>query len=73
MILQVRVIPRSSRNCIKNEDGILKAHLTKPALSGLANKQLLELLADYLKVKKYHIRIIRGGKSRQKTIQVDDE
>lgn len=73
MLLNIRVVPKSSRNCIKKESDILKVYLTKPAQDGLANKQLIDLLSDYLKVKKYQIRIIQGEKSRNKVIQVDAE
>ncbi len=71
MILEVRVAPRSSRNLVKEESGRLKVYLTKPAQDGEANAQLIDLLAEYLKVKKYRIRITRGEKSRNKLISVD--
>lgn len=71
MILNIRVIPKSSRSCIKKENDTLKAYLTKPAQDGLANKQLIDLLSEYLRVKKYQIRIIQGEKSRNKVVQLD--
>ncbi len=71
MILHIRVIPKSSKNFIKEENNSFKAYLTKPAQSGLANKQLIELLAEYLNLKKYQFRIIRGEKSRDKVIEID--
>jgi uncharacterized protein (TIGR00251 family) len=71
MILNIRVMPKSSCNCIKKENDTLKVYLTKPAQDGLANKQLIDLLSEYFKVKKYQIRIIRGEKSRNKVIQID--
>jgi len=70
MIFNVRVIPRSSRNRIQQEGNNLKAHLTKPAQQGLANEQLIELLSDYFKVKKYQIRIKSGEKSRDKLVEI---
>jgi uncharacterized protein (TIGR00251 family) len=71
VILEIRVIPKSSKAIIKKEDGFLKAYLTKPAQDGLANKQLIELLAEYLKVKKYQVRIVKGEKSRVKIVETD--
>ena len=71
MILKIHVIPRASRNLIQKEAGGLKAYLTKPAQDGLANRQLIELLAGYLKVKKYQISIVQGEKSRAKTVKID--
>lgn len=72
MILNVRVVPKSSRLLVKEEDGHLRAYLTKPSVDNLANEQLIVLLADYLKLKKYQVRIIKGQKSRSKLIEIDD-
>ena len=72
MVFNVRVCPKASRNLIKEEKGILKAYLTKPAQDGLANEQLISLLSEYLKVKIYRMRIIRGQKCRDKVIEIDD-
>ena len=71
MILNIRVILKAGKNLIKEDKGILKAHLTKPAHEGLANKQLIELLSVYLTIKKCQIKIIKGDKSRNKTIGID--
>lgn len=71
MILHVKVIPRAGRNLVKEESGYLKVYLTKPAQDGEANAQLISLLSESLKVKKYRIKIIRGNKSRDKTVSVD--
>ena len=72
MILNIRVVPKASRNLIKKENDSLKVYLTKPAQDGLANTQLIELLSEYFKVKKYNIRIIKGENSRNKTVEVSD-
>jgi len=71
VILNIRVIPKASRNLIKKENDSLKAYLTKAAQNGFANKQLIELLARHLKVKKYQIKIIKGEKARKKVIEID--
>ena len=71
MILKIRVIPKASKNFIQKENDSLKVYLTKPAKDGLANKQLIELLADYLNTKKYLIRIIKGQNSRIKLVEID--
>lgn len=70
MILEVSVIPKSSRAFVVKKDGSFKAYLTKPAQDGLANSQLISLLSDYLQVKKYQIKIIKGHKSRNKIVEV---
>lgn len=71
MILNIRVIPKASRNLIKKENGELKAYLTKPAQDGLANTQLIGLLSEYLRIKKYQIKIVKGFHSRNKLVEVD--
>ena len=70
MIFKVRVMPKASRNLVKEEANSFKVYLTKPAQDGLANEQLLELLSSHLKVKKYQIKIIQGAKSRNKLVEV---
>ncbi|MDD5059698.1 MAG: DUF167 domain-containing protein [Candidatus Omnitrophica bacterium] len=72
MIFSVRVNARSSRNYIEEKDGVLKVYLTKPACAGQANQQLVILLSQYFKVKKYQIKIKSGEKSRNKLIEVNN-
>lgn len=72
MILGVRVIPKAGRNSVKEQGGALKVYLTHAPQEGMANKQLIGVLADYLKIKKYRIRIIRGEKSRDKLVEISD-
>jgi uncharacterized protein YggU (UPF0235/DUF167 family) len=55
----------------KKENKFLKAYLTQPAHNGLGNKQLIEVLAERLNLKKYQIKIIRGDKSKDKVIEID--
>ncbi|TRZ94909.1 DUF167 domain-containing protein [bacterium] len=73
MIINIRVIPKSSRKFVKKEGDCIKAYLTRPAQGGLANAQLIELLADYLGVRKYQIRIVKGEKARCKLVEVSDD
>jgi uncharacterized protein (TIGR00251 family) len=66
----VRVIPRAKQNKVVAEQDRLKVYLTAPAIEGRANEALIKILADYLKIRKSEIRIIRGEKSRDKVIEV---
>jgi len=72
LVLNLRVIPKASRNFVKKEAGSLKVYLTKPPADGLANEQLIEILSDYLGLKKYQIKILRGEKSRNKCVEIPD-
>jgi uncharacterized protein (TIGR00251 family) len=71
VVLNVRVVPRSSREKVVKEEGRHKVYLTQPAQDGRANAQLIALLSAYLKIKKYQLKIIKGEKSRDKLVQVD--
>jgi len=71
MILNVRVVPKASKNLVKKEEDYLKVYLTKPAQNGLANTQLIALLAEYLNIKKYQVKIIKGKRSRDKLVEIN--
>ncbi len=71
MVLNIRVIPKASRSLVKKENDSLKVYLTQAPHDGLANKQLIELLAGHFKVRKYQVKIIKGEKSRNKVVEID--
>lgn len=71
MIFNVRVTPGASRNRVEQAGNKIKVCLTKPAQEGQANNQLIDLLSTYFKIKKYKIIIKRGGKTRNKLIEID--
>lgn len=70
MIVSVRVSPKASRNKVVEEAGKFKVYLTRPAQDGAANGQLVELLAEHMKLKKYQLRIVKGLKSREKLVEI---
>ncbi len=70
MRINVRVIPRSSKNSIEWEEGTLKVRLTAPPVDGAANEALLTLLAQRLGLPKRDIHIIQGAAGRHKTIEI---
>ena len=70
MRLTVRVIPRSSRNAIAWEQGMLKARLTAPPVDGKANEACIEFFAKLLNVSRSSVTIAAGQASRNKVIRV---
>jgi len=67
----VRVIPRSSSNCISGVHGeAVKIRLTAPPVEGAANKALIKFLAERLGVKPDQVEILSGHKSRIKRLRV---
>ena len=71
MKLRVHVIPKASKLLVKQERDRLKVYLTRPAQDGLANAQLVCVLASYFKLKKYQVRILQGVTSREKLVEID--
>ena len=68
----VEVKPNSKQLKIeKITDGVYKIHLNAPAQDGKANKQLIDVLADYFKVAKSLITIKAGKSARTKVIIID--
>ncbi len=72
MKIDVKVIAGARKNIVQQEDGRWKVTLIAPAAEGKANKALINLLADHLQVRKNQIEIIKGLKSRNKTISIKD-
>ncbi|MCL5109810.1 MAG: transcription termination factor Rho [Chloroflexi bacterium] len=59
--LAVRVQPRAKANDIVGwEGGVLKVRLTAPPVEGKANKALVELLADKLRISKSAVTLVSG-------------
>lgn len=70
MRVNIRVIPNAKKNDVSEEGEKLKVYVKAPAVDGKANKAMIEVLAEYFKVKKGDIRIIRGERSREKVVEV---
>jgi len=69
--LNIKVQPKSSQQkVIKNSDNSLKVYLKAAPTDGKANKELKGVLADFYKVRKSVIKIIRGKASRDKVVEI---
>jgi uncharacterized protein (TIGR00251 family) len=67
----IRVTPRAKRNAVtKTPDGSLKVYVTAPPEDGRANEAVVEVLANWLGVKRRQVEIIRGATSRNKIVRV---
>ena len=67
----VKVKPNAREEKIEVIDAThLKAAVKAAPEKGRANEALIEILAEYLKVKKRNITIIKGLKSRCKTLNI---
>lgn len=71
VVLSVRVQPKASRDQIRVEpDGRVRITLTTSPVDGAANKALCAHVAKHLGIAKGAVRVIRGHKSRDKTIGI---
>jgi hypothetical protein len=48
----------------------VKVKLTAPPVEGAANEQLIEIIAEELRVKKSRVKIIRGQSSKIKVVEI---
>ena len=72
MQIEVKVIARASKcEVIPLDERRFKVKLTRPALEGKANEQLIQVLADYFNISKASIHIVSGEKSSQKRLNVE--
>jgi uncharacterized protein len=73
LTFDIQVIPHASRAEISGmQDGVLKIKVTAPPVEGAANEACIKLLAKELGLKKSHMEISSGAKSRKKTVMVKD-
>ena len=70
--LDIRVQPRASRNAVEIDGERITVRVTAPPESGKANDAVVALLAKRLGVPKRSLQIVRGHKSRDKRIRIDN-
>ena len=72
MIIRVRVIP-NARKCevVGRIGSTIRVKIAAPAIEGKANIMLAEFLADFFEVRPRMVRIVRGQKGREKTVEIE--
>jgi|YelNatPaOPRAMG01_1025707.scaffolds.fasta_scaffold02323_19 uncharacterized protein (TIGR00251 family) len=73
MRITVRVKPNSGKQEVKVENDVYTVTLNSPPLEGKANRELIEVLADYFNVPKSRIDIVSGHKGRVKIVDIKVE
>ncbi len=72
LLVDVLVSPRASKSAVLGEhDGGLKVALAAPPVAGAANRALIELFSNLLKVTKRQVRLVRGESSKRKTVAIE--
>ncbi len=72
MKIEVKVVPKSSREELVEKDGVLKAYVKAAPEKGKANKALIALIAKEYKVRKSDVRVIAGQKGRNKIVEISE-
>ena len=70
MKITVKAIPNAKKAEVKEQNGVLRVKIDLPPIDGKANKRLIEILAEYFSIPKSRIKIIRGGSSKNKVIEI---
>lgn len=72
MIIRVRVIPNARENDIVGRIGsTVRLKVAAPAIDGAANRELCSFLAEYFEVRPRMVKIVRGEKGREKTVEIE--
>lgn len=71
VIVEVHVVPRAAKSAVVGvHDGRLKVTLNAPPVDGEANAELIAFLAGALGLPRRAVTLLRGEKSRQKTLAI---
>lgn len=72
MIVQVKITPNASKNRVEGMQGDrLRIRIAAAPDKGKANEELIEFLADSLKISKSRIKLLSGQASRIKRLEID--
>jgi uncharacterized protein len=70
--VEVYIQPRASKSEVAGmHDGVIKIRIAAPAVENAANLALVAFVADQLGVAKRSVRIVSGGASRRKVLEID--
>ncbi len=72
LIVEIKVVPQSGKNeWVLDKSGKLKCYLKSPPERGLANKELVKILAQKLGVVQSAVELISGHTSRNKRVKIE--
>ena len=70
MIFEIKVVTNSDKPGVWEQEDTVKVKVKSLPVDGEANKEVVELLAAHFKVDEKKVRIIRGEKSKRKTVEI---
>lgn len=72
MIIRVRVIPNAEQSEIVGRIGsTVRLKVAAPDIDGEANRELCRFLAEFFEVRPKMVKIVRGEKGREKTVEIE--
>lgn len=72
-VLRVRLTPKGGRDALIRKEGeTLHVRVAAPPVDGAANRALIALLSDRLKIPKSRIAFQSGETSREKVLRIED-
>lgn len=71
MQINIKVFPSARKPRVVVEDELIKVYVNAPAVDGKANSAVIKALANHFNVRKSRIEIVKGHKSREKTIEIN--
>ena len=73
MIIEIKVVPLSGKQeFVLDKTGILKCYLKSVPERNAANKELVKLLAQELKITQTEVQVVGGLISRKKKIKIEN-
>ncbi|TAN21026.1 MAG: DUF167 domain-containing protein [Actinomycetota bacterium] len=73
MLIDIRVLPRSSRNEVLIRNGKLTIAVTSPPEAGKATAAAIEAIAKWLHIGSSRLALVSGKSSRNKRISIPDD
>ncbi len=70
-ILSLKIVPNGRKDEILELGEMIRLRLKAPPVEGKANAHLVKLLAGWFHIPKNRVNLIRGEKSRDKSISVE--
>jgi len=70
--LEVYIQPRASKSEVAGKhDSVIRIRIAAPAVENAANLALVEFVANQLGIAKRSVRVVSGGASRRKVLEID--
>ncbi|HWJ36385.1 MAG TPA: DUF167 domain-containing protein [Steroidobacteraceae bacterium] len=70
--LELYIQPRASKTEVAGmHGGVVKIRIAAPAVENAANRALIDFIAQHLGIAKRCVRVVSGGTSRRKVLEID--